>query len=91
MTIYHLRRTGYGPKGREAGRCPAPLPIGIYGAIHTTTLANGEIRASTRFRDLDGVSRKVGRTGASATAAKNRLREHPARPRTVGTLRGRQR
>lgn len=53
-----------------------PLPIGTYGAIHTTTLTNGEVRASTRFRDLDGVTRKVERTGPSATAAKNRLREH---------------
>ena len=53
-----------------------PLPIGTYGAIHRTTLASGEIRASTRFRDLDGVTRKIERTGPTAAAAKNRLREH---------------
>lgn len=53
-----------------------PLPIGTYGAIQTTTLPNGEVRASTRFRDHDGVTRKVERTAGTEAKAKNRLREH---------------
>lgn len=53
-----------------------PLPIGTYGAIQTTQLPSGEVRASTRFRDHDGVTRKIERTGPTAAAAKNRLREH---------------
>ncbi len=54
-----------------------PLPIGTYGAITTQRLTDGSgYRAFARFRDHDGVARKIERTGRSATAAKNRLKEH---------------
>lgn len=54
-----------------------PLPIGTYGSIGTQKLGGGAgFRALTRFRDHDGVTRKVERNGPTAAAAKNRLREH---------------
>jgi len=54
-----------------------PLPIGTYGTIGVFPLANGSgFRAAAKFRDLDGVTRKVGRIGSTPAAAKNRLREH---------------
>lgn len=52
-----------------------PLPIGTYGSISTEKIGGG-FRASTRFRDHDGVTRKVERNGTTPAAAKNRLREH---------------
>jgi integrase len=52
-----------------------PLPIGTYGNIRTHRVPGG-YRAFTRFRDHDGVTRKVERNGQSEAAAKNRLREH---------------
>jgi hypothetical protein len=52
-----------------------PLPIGTYGTISTRKVADG-FRASTRFRDHDGITRKVERAASTETAAKNRLREH---------------
>ncbi|MBW0116491.1 tyrosine-type recombinase/integrase [Pseudonocardia abyssalis] len=52
-----------------------PLPIGTYGSISTEKIGGG-FRACTRFRDHDGVTRKVERNGATPAAAKNRLREH---------------
>ena len=51
-----------------------PLPIGTYGNITAHTVAGG-FCAVTRFRDLDGVTRKVKRVGPTAAVAKNRLRE----------------
>jgi integrase len=51
-----------------------PLPIGTYGNIAVKAVPGG-IRASTRFRDHDGVTRKVERFGPTEAAAKNRLRE----------------
>ena len=53
-----------------------PLPVGTYGSVHTQKLPGGGHRAFTRFRDHDGVTRKVARKGPTAAAAKNRLREH---------------
>jgi integrase len=53
-----------------------PLPIGTYGTIGVFPVAGGGFRAVAKFRDLDGVTRKVGRTGATAAIARNRLREH---------------
>src|SRR3954468_10437009 len=51
-----------------------PLPIGTSSNI--TTHANGEsFVAVARFRDHDGVTRKVKRVGPTAAAAKRRLRE----------------
>lgn len=52
-----------------------PLPIGTYGSINTEKIGAG-YRAFTRFRDHDGVTRKVERNGSTPAAAKNRLREH---------------
>lgn len=51
-----------------------PLPIGTYGNITAHAVAGG-FCAVTRFRDLDGVTRKVKRVGPTAAVAKNRLRE----------------
>ena len=51
-----------------------PLPIGTYGSIRAQKVAGG-YRAFTRFRDHDGVTRKVERNGPTEAAAKNRLRE----------------
>jgi integrase len=51
-----------------------PLPIGTYGNITTHAVAGG-FCAVTRFRDHDGVTRKVKRVGPTAAVAKNRLRE----------------
>lgn len=53
-----------------------PLPIGTYGTIGVFPVAAGRFRAVAKFRDMDGVTRKVGRAGTTAAAAKNRLREH---------------
>src|SRR3954452_24284838 len=54
-----------------------PLPIGTYGAINVQKLAaDAGYRAYARFRDHDGVTRKVARAGRTAGAAKNSLREH---------------
>jgi hypothetical protein len=52
-----------------------PLPIGTYGNIQTHKVAGG-YRAFARFRDHDGVTRKVERNGPTEAAAKNRLRTH---------------
>jgi integrase len=52
-----------------------PLPIGTYGNITTHTLPGGGYCAVTRFRDHDGVTRKVKRVGPTEAAAKNKLRE----------------
>jgi integrase len=52
-----------------------PLPIGTYGSIGAETTAGGW-RAFARFRDHDGVTRKVERNGPTEATAKNRLREH---------------
>lgn len=52
-----------------------PLPVGTYGKITTHPVASGGFCAVTRFRDHDGVTRKVKRVGPTAAVAKNRLRE----------------
>ncbi|MFC5137224.1 tyrosine-type recombinase/integrase [Actinomycetospora rhizophila] len=68
-----------------------PLPLGTHGNIHAQQLANGSFRAFTRFRDHDGVTRKVERNGPTRAAAMNRLREDlrdRARQDTASTLRG---
>ncbi|MBW4043129.1 MAG: tyrosine-type recombinase/integrase [Acidobacteria bacterium] len=50
------------------------LEIGDYGDIHVQTTASGSYRAEARYRDWDGVVRKVAATGASRAAAKASLR-----------------
>src|SRR5438034_593856 len=45
------------------------------GEIRCYPLANGKFRATAKYRDYDGVTRRVERTGKTDTAARNRLRE----------------
>lgn len=59
-----------------------PLPIGTYGEIRTYQRGSGWI-ARTNFRDYDGVTRPVERSGKTESAAKNRLRDD-LRSRTRG-------
>lgn len=62
-----------------------PLPIGTYGNIRTHKQGKG-FRAVALFRDHDGVTRRVERSGSTETAAKNALKEHLRdRARTGGT------
>ncbi|SIJ35106.1 tyrosine-type recombinase/integrase [Mycobacteroides abscessus] len=56
-----------------AGR--PPLPIGSHGDIYTTALRPGTFQAETRFRDTDGVTRKVRAGGSTEAKAKAALRE----------------
>lgn len=56
-----------------AGR--PPLPIGTWGQV-TVTGQPGAWRARARFRDVDGVTRSVVRTGATKGAARNALTDH---------------
>lgn len=49
-----------------------PLPVGTWGSI-TVTGTPGRWRARTRFRDYDGVTRHVERTGPTKGAARNAL------------------
>ncbi|MGN2639599.1 tyrosine-type recombinase/integrase [Nocardia takedensis] len=69
-----------------------PLAIGTYGSINTKRQKNGSWRASTRFRDGDGITRPVqamGPTKPRAVAAlKKRLteRRHASRPGADLTL-----
>ena len=59
------------------------LPISTFGAISTTEVGRGRFRATTRFRDWDGQSRKVTASGATRTAAETALKvELAARMRT---------
>jgi hypothetical protein len=45
------------------------------GDIRYHPAANGRVRAVTQYRDYDGVTRQVERTGKSEAAARSRLRE----------------
>lgn len=56
-----------------AGR--PPLPIGTWGSVHTRRVSGG-FQARTRFRDVDGITRSVTRTGKSAGAARSALTDH---------------
>lgn len=56
-----------------AGR--PPLPIGSHGDIYVMSLRPGVYQAETRFRDKDGVTRKVRANGATEAKAKAALRE----------------
>lgn len=51
------------------------LPIGTYGEIRCYTTANGRVRAVTNYRDYDGVTRPVERTGSTQGKAIARLKE----------------
>jgi integrase len=52
-----------------------PLPLGTYGNITVHRVPSGGYCAVTRFRDHDGVTRKVKKVAATSAAAKSRLRE----------------
>jgi integrase len=52
-----------------------PLPIGTHSNITTHALPGGGFCAVARFRDHDGVTRKVKRVGPTARVAADRLRE----------------
>lgn len=56
-----------------AGR--PPLPIGSHGGISRTELEPGVWQAETRYRDADGVTRKVRARGATGAKAEVALRE----------------
>src|SRR4029453_6816387 len=49
-------------------------PVGTFGAITTTEFQPGRFRATTRFRDWDGKSRKVTATATSRNAATTALK-----------------
>lgn len=51
-----------------------PLPIGTYGAVRHYRASTGW-RAMTKFRDFDGRTRSVERTGRTKTAADRALKE----------------
>ncbi len=52
-----------------------PMPIGSHGKIHTKQLPNKVWEASARFRDHDGTTPRVRRTGRTKTAAENALKK----------------
>lgn len=52
-----------------------PLPLGTWGAITTERMTSGSYRALTRFRDHDGITRRVTATGPSKSAAQRALRD----------------
>ncbi|MQA17273.1 MAG: hypothetical protein GEV09_25060 [Pseudonocardiaceae bacterium] len=51
-----------------------PLPVGTYGRINVYKLGARRFRAQAKYRDYDGVTRKVERVGQSRTAAENNLK-----------------
>ncbi|GHH59836.1 site-specific integrase [Lentzea cavernae] len=51
------------------------LPIGTHGEIRCYPAANGKWRAVTLYRDYDGVTRPVERTGATRAKATTKLKE----------------
>lgn len=52
-----------------------PLPIGSHGSIATGEVRPGVFRAHTRFRDQDGVTRKVSATGRTVAHAERELKQ----------------
>lgn len=50
------------------------LEIGTYGDISTTRTGTGTVRAEARYRDGDGIVRKVTATAGTAKQAKQNLR-----------------
>jgi len=51
-----------------------PLPVGTYGRIKLDKLGKGRFRARAKYRDYDGMTRKVERVGTSPTVAENNLK-----------------
>jgi integrase len=60
-------------------------PVGTYGSITTTEFQQGRFRASTRFRDWDGQTRKVTATAASRNAATAALKLQLSERMRAGT------
>jgi integrase len=52
-----------------------PLPLGTMGEIRCYAYGKGRYRAMAKYRDFDGVTRQVERTGTSKAAARRRLTE----------------
>jgi integrase len=52
-----------------------PLPIHTHGEIKAKQLGKGKWEARTRYRDFDGTTRQMRRTGRTETAAKNAVKE----------------
>jgi hypothetical protein len=61
-----------------------PLPVGTFGKIGFLLLPSGEIQARARFRDFDGRTRLVSKTGASRAAAERALKAELAARRGHG-------
>jgi len=51
-----------------------PLPMGTWGKINAYRIGPGTWRAEAKYRDFDGVTRRVGRVGATANKAADNLR-----------------
>lgn len=64
------------------------LDIGTFGTIACTNLAVGRVRAETRYRDDDGVVRKVTASGASRNDATAALKRKLLDRRSVGQTGG---
>jgi integrase len=52
-----------------------PLPVGTFGKIGFVEHSSGEIQARARFRDYDGRTRLVAKTGRSRAAAERALKK----------------
>ena len=52
-----------------------PLPVGTFGKIGFVEQSSGEIQARARFRDYDGRTRLVAKTGRSRAAAERALKK----------------
>ncbi|MCW2635791.1 MAG: Integrase [Blastococcus sp.] len=51
-----------------------PLPVGTFGRIGFLRTPSGDVQARARFRDFDGRTRLVSRTGVSRAAAERALK-----------------
>jgi hypothetical protein len=61
-----------------------PLPVGTFGRIGLLHTPSGEIQARARFRDFDGRTRLVSKTGVSRAASERALKTELAARRGPG-------
>src|SRR3954453_1151244 len=61
-----------------------PLPVGTFGKVGFLLLPSGEVQARARFRDFDGRTRLVSKTGVSRAAAERALKTELAARRGPG-------
>src|SRR3954454_259848 len=61
-----------------------PLPVGTFGKIGFLLLPSSEVQARARFRDFDGRTRLVSKTGATRAAAERALKTELAARRGPG-------